>query len=84
MVAVLAERDGPIPAVPPYELTDDGGETIAEAELGWPELRLAVLDEAQMPYADRFEKRGWKVFALAPLLADPQPLLAARTHGDDE
>ncbi len=82
LLAVLADRDWPLPADPPFELVDNGGETVAEAELGWPELKVAVLDDAQMVRAPRFELRGWKVFSLAEVLASPEPLLAARTPGD--
>jgi DEAD/DEAH box helicase domain-containing protein len=79
LLAVLAGRKWPLPADPPFELVDDDGETIAEAELGWADVKIAVLDGNQARHTARFESRGWKVFALAELLAHPEPLLAART-----
>ncbi len=69
------------PEVPPFEFTDEVGTTIAEAELGWPELRIAVLDEPQLEYRDVFEQAGWRALALSEVIQDPADLLAARKRG---
>ncbi|MBI4700700.1 MAG: DUF1998 domain-containing protein [Deltaproteobacteria bacterium] len=82
LLARLAERRWPLPADPPLELVDESGETIAEAELGWPELRLAVLDGPQLVRASRFEARGWRVFAADDVVDRPELLLEAHQPGD--
>ncbi len=57
----LAEAGGAIPEVG-YELTGKNGEIVGEAELAWPELKIAVLDEGQMKNRDAFLSAGWRVF----------------------
>jgi DEAD/DEAH box helicase domain-containing protein len=77
----LASRGWPLPEVPDYELTE-AGETIAEAELGWPDLKVAVLGETQVEGAGRFEERGWRVLSMIDVLADPQRLYDLHPSGD--
>jgi DEAD/DEAH box helicase domain-containing protein len=43
-----------------FELFVDG-KVVAEAELAWPDLKVAYLTEAQMAYANNFENDGWTV-----------------------
>ena len=44
-----------------YELTGHAGRVIAEAELAWPERRVAVLLLEQREWAAVFEAEGWRV-----------------------
>jgi hypothetical protein len=48
---------------------DASGSICAEAELAWPEKKVAVLLPEQAQYEARFSEQGWTVF-LAALLAD--------------
>ena len=57
-----------------YELTGHAGRVIAEAELSWPERRVAVLLLEQREWAAVFEAEGWRVIHcgsddLAPTVA---------------
>lgn len=45
-----------------YELASASGRVVAEADLAWPEYRIAVLTEAQAEDREVFEERGWRVF----------------------
>ena len=47
-----------------YEHADDDGEIIAEAELCWPQEKIAGLLEDQLEHRGVFEKRGWQVVTL--------------------
>ena len=63
----LATKGVPVPEVG-FELADATGRVIAEAELAWPDARLAVFlaEESAAP----FEQAGWRAFpANAPDLA---------------
>ena len=63
----LATKGVPVPEVG-FELADATGRVIAEAELAWPDARLAVFlaEESAAP----FEQAGWQAFpANAPDLA---------------
>ena len=50
----------PVPEVG-FELTGPAGRVIAEAELAWPEMKLAVLLPGQREWATAFEAEGWRV-----------------------
>lgn len=39
-----------------YELTSEAGIIIATAELGWPELKIALLQQNELGYEQIFEK----------------------------
>ena len=56
----LARLSVPVPTVG-YELAGVGGEVVGEAELAWPENRLAVLVEKVQPFASEFREAGWRV-----------------------
>ena len=68
----LAAAAAPVPSVIGYELTDEAGACIAEAELAWEDMKIAVLTEEQEECRDAFEAAGWKVFA-----CDDMAVLAA-------
>ena len=44
-----------------FELADDNGEVLAEAELAWPTERVAVLHGEQAENGVVFEQAGWRV-----------------------
>ena len=52
--------DLPVPEAG-FELAGPGGRVIAEAELGWPERKVAVLLPDQQVWATPFEEAGWNV-----------------------
>jgi DEAD/DEAH box helicase domain-containing protein len=68
----LGEKGGPLPILG-FELTDELGAVIAEAELGWPGLRIAVLREDQRDFLAPFEAAGWRAF-VAGEITNPEKL----------
>lgn len=61
MLATLFERGMPVPEVG-FELAGDRGAVIAEAELAWPDRRIAILLPVQGGSAAAFAGAGWRVF----------------------
>jgi len=47
-----------------FELTGEGFDVIAQAEVAWVENRIALLGEREWAFREAFEKRGWRVFPL--------------------
>jgi DEAD/DEAH box helicase domain-containing protein len=45
-----------------FELQDDGGRVCAEAELAWPDQRIAVVLPERSAGSESFRERGWNVF----------------------
>ncbi len=72
----LRESGAPPPEVPPFALQREG-EIVAEAELGWPGLDVAILLPGQSGRRDEFEQDGWETWALSEAKEDPVPLLDA-------
>jgi DEAD/DEAH box helicase domain-containing protein len=68
----LAENSGPLPILG-FELTDEAGAVIAEAELGWPELRIALLREDQRGFLSVFTSADWRAFRPAEV-TEPEKL----------
>jgi hypothetical protein len=66
----------PPPDVPSYELRRNG-QIVAEAELGWPDRKVAVMLPGQTAHKDIFEEQGWSVYEAADLNDDPQELVDA-------
>ena len=56
----LARLSVPVPTVG-YELAGADGDVVGEAEIAWPEDRLAVLLDEVQPYAGEFQEAGWQV-----------------------
>ena len=48
-----------------YELQDSSGRVCAEAELAWPDAKIAVVLPERMEAAAVFQDRGWSVFGPA-------------------
>jgi len=63
----LAERNCPIPE-PGFELVDEKGQIIAEAELGWIEKKVALLLSHQLEFLSLFEQAGWKIALIDDVL----------------
>src|SRR5262249_37495780 len=61
LILRIAERNRRLPE-PGFELTSELGEILATAELAWPDVRVAVLLDAEETFRTEFERRGWKVF----------------------
>lgn len=64
----LAEAGAGMPTVG-IELSDDGGRVVAEAELAWPEAKLAVLRADQEDLKAAWQTEGWQVIVLDESLA---------------
>lgn len=60
LLAELSERGMPVPEVG-FELAGDGGAVVAEAELAWPDRRIAVLLPEPGGSAAAFAAAGWRV-----------------------
>ena len=53
-----------------FELLGDMNQVLAEAELAWEELKVAVLGSYQMEYRGEFEKLGWEIYTIEEVLED--------------
>jgi len=69
LINQLAERNCPIPE-PGFELIDEKGEIVAEAELGWIEKKVAFLLSHQIEFSPLFKKAGWKSATIDDVLND--------------
>jgi DEAD/DEAH box helicase domain-containing protein len=58
---VVAAARLPAPSEVGYELADDRGEVVAEAELAWGSEHNVVLLDSQTDYAPRWTANGWQV-----------------------
>jgi DEAD/DEAH box helicase domain-containing protein len=56
--------DGGLAPVCGFEWSDDDGEILAEAELGWEEARVVALLQEQMDERGVWETGGWRVLLL--------------------
>lgn len=64
LLQALASNDIPLPEVG-YELANKKGAAIAEAELAWPTLKIALLLDYQLEEGQAgFEAASWKIFGL--------------------
>lgn len=59
----LAEENSPLPTDIGYELEDDSGACIGEAELAWSDLKIVVLTKDQEENRTTFESNGWTAYA---------------------
>ncbi len=66
----LAEEGWPEPE-PGFELADEAGEIVAQAELAWPEWQVALLREEELEYEAAFVAAGWRTLPLAEVVEDP-------------
>ena len=61
----MAEKNLPLPEVF-YELQDNVGEIIAEAEFYWEGLKVVGLLDSQIEFSNLFKKEGWQILELDP------------------
>ncbi len=71
-VGKLVEGGIPVPEVG-FELVDEQGAVLAEAELAWPDRKVAVLEGTA---GDAFALQGWRAFTLDDVIRDPSRLVA--------
>jgi len=69
LLAALAAEGWP-PPEPGFQLLQNGV-VRAEAELAWPDARLAVLTAGQMDFAEPFQTAGWRVVPLEDAQTNP-------------
>ena len=74
LINKLAENNCPVPEAG-YELANENGEIVAEAELGWPDINLAFLQTEQIEFSEVFKQYGWRTFPLKDVIADPENYL---------
>jgi len=74
-------RLGIEPPVVGFELLDEKGRVEAEAELAWPERKLAVVLEPDSSES-HFKKQGWQCFTATDGMLDPAWLAALRGRED--
>ena len=78
LLDILAEAGLPLPEAG-FELVNEQDIVQATAELGWPDLKIAFLGQAERAGSDTFEHAGWRVFSLADVIADPESHLSLFT-----
>jgi len=61
LLGELSGRGAPVPEVG-FELVGAGGAVLAEAELGWPAHKVAVLLANRQADVGAFETAGWRTF----------------------
>ena len=74
----LAEAGWPAPE-PGFELADETGEIVAQAELAWQEMKVAFLQQGELEHVDAFEAAGWRPLPLAEVVAEPGRYVYLRT-----
>jgi DEAD/DEAH box helicase domain-containing protein len=65
----LAKQNCPIPEVG-FELVDEKGQIVAEAELGWIENKVAFLLSLQSEFSSIFQKAGWQTAPMDEIVND--------------
>ncbi|MFB6273639.1 MAG: hypothetical protein ABEL51_12165, partial [Salinibacter sp.] len=73
LLGPLHEARVPAPDVP-FGLQRDG-QIVAEAELGWPDEKVAVLLRTQTKHKGTFQEQGWTVYEVTEVEDNPQVLL---------
>ncbi|MCK8601856.1 DEAD/DEAH box helicase [Desulfoferrobacter suflitae] len=75
LIGLLAKHDLPIPEVG-FELAGGTGEIIAESELAWPNLNIALLTKKQGGYRGSFTGSGWKPFMISEVVENSTPFIS--------
>jgi DEAD/DEAH box helicase domain-containing protein len=68
-------RQAGLPMPDSYEMGNSIGAVIAEAELAWPDRRIAMLLDEQHEFEAVFKQQDWKIFYYNEAVADPQGVL---------
>jgi DEAD/DEAH box helicase domain-containing protein len=74
LIDLLAPLAWTLPEVG-FELEDDSGKIIAEAELAWPDMKIAILDQGHLIYKESFLKSSWQVFNIDHVAGDPESFI---------
>jgi DEAD/DEAH box helicase domain-containing protein len=61
-----ADKNRPIPEIG-FELEDSKGQVCAQAELAWPQKKVALILPDEAENISAFEAGGWKVLSLSDL-----------------
>ena len=67
-LGLLAARGADVPELG-MELADDAGKVLADAELCWPAVRLAVLRDDQADLTPVWQEAGWQTWVLDERMA---------------
>lgn len=67
-----------------YELANNEGAIIATAELVWPFLKIAFLQENEQVYTAAFENAGWQSYALNELCTASDAYLSSVQKKDGQ
>lgn len=78
-VQFWAEKGLPFPEAG-YELKDESGRICAQAELAWPERKVAALLPEDFAHQHAFESRGWHIFDAVDLIKHESRLLSLITE----
>ena len=65
------ENEVPEPSSVGFELVDDGGKVIAEAELVWENDKIALLTPQQVESEEIFLNKGWRIIKTDDALTHP-------------
>ncbi len=76
----LARLGSPVPTVG-YELAGERGEVVGEAEIAWPDNRLALLVDPIQPFASEFQEAGWQLCDSGDLAESVASMLGNTTDG---
>lgn len=67
-----------------FELTGASGRVIGEAELAWPDNKLAWFTTSQAGYVEPFQAQGWTCHALGPVERDRDIVARALRRAEGE
>lgn len=79
LVDHLARKDWPVPEIG-FELVNDAGGIVAEAEMAWPDLNTAFLEADQSSGRDAFAAAGWRTYDIEDILTNPESLYEERKN----
>ena len=71
LASAMKVQGWPLPEVG-FELINDVGTVLGEAEFAWSEQQLAVLSETDAALQEQFEALGWQVTTISELLNQPE------------
>jgi DEAD/DEAH box helicase domain-containing protein len=75
LLFIIAKNKLPLPEAG-FELSNDKGIVIGNAELAWPDQKIAFLMEEEMAYEKAFLSDGWQIFKLQNAIADPEKYIS--------
>lgn len=74
-IQALITAELPVPDIGNEILYSDGKQVLGDAEISWPEARIALLREDQMPLSEQWHHEQWQVFRLPDDLESQMELL---------